>query len=85
MKDGKKFSEESVSFLIRQVLLGVDHMHEHHVIHRDLKPENIVIIHVNFLLFREFRRFVILGGQFIVLRSLGRRFVGLLSIFLLKF
>lgn len=38
MKDGYQFTEESVSFLMKQTLLGINYMHEHHVIHRDVKP-----------------------------------------------
>ncbi len=38
MRDGHKFTEESASFLMRQTLLGINYMHEHHVIHRDIKP-----------------------------------------------
>jgi len=38
MKKKKKFQEESVSIISREVLEGVSYMHKHEVIHRDLKP-----------------------------------------------
>ena len=38
MSDKTKFTEESVSFIMRQTLLGVNYMHEHNIIHRDIKP-----------------------------------------------
>jgi len=77
MCDGKPFSEESVSFLMRQTLLGVNYMHELHIIHRDIKPENIVLIHVFILICREFLKYVILVGQFVAQKSLDQHYVEL--------
>ena len=47
VKDGREFSEETTSYLVRQTLLGVSEMHRNCVIHRDIKPENIVLVHVS--------------------------------------
>ena len=47
-------------------MLGVSELHQNFVIHRDIKPENIVLTHVPGNLFREFQRYVILGGRCIV-------------------
>lgn len=77
MCDGAPFSEESVSFLMRQTLLGVNYMHERHVIHRDIKPENIVLIHVNDSLLREYQKSVILVGQSTVQKNSDRLYVAL--------
>lgn len=46
MTKKKRFSEETISFVVREILQGANYMHSHNVIHRDLKPENIVLQHV---------------------------------------
>ena len=38
MKKKKKFAEETVSVITREVTEGLQHMHKHKVIHRDIKP-----------------------------------------------
>jgi len=37
-----RFSEEDAKVVVRQVLLAVDHMHQHNVVHRDIKLESIM-------------------------------------------
>mmetsp|Transcript_47181 Transcript_47181/g.34492 ORF Transcript_47181/g.34492 Transcript_47181/m.34492 type:complete len:100 (-) Transcript_47181:487-786(-) len=39
----KVLNELNAKFYIVQVILGMGHMHDHHVIYRDLKPENILL------------------------------------------
>ena len=42
-KYGKPFSEEIVKYFMKQILLGVEYLHNHEIIHRDLKLENILL------------------------------------------
>jgi len=37
------FSEKQAAGLVKQMVLGVNHMHSHHVCHRDIKPENFLL------------------------------------------
>ena len=39
----KKFSEQKVSYILKQVLLAINYMHQKNIIHRDLKLENILL------------------------------------------
>ena len=45
-KRGKLPAIES-AVIIRQVLLGVQHLHDHDIVHRDLKPDNILMTSLN--------------------------------------
>lgn len=36
----RSLPEPIIANLIKQVLLGIDHLHRHHIIHRDIKPNN---------------------------------------------
>jgi death-associated protein kinase len=40
----ERLSEEEASFFIKQILLGVQHLHNHNVAHLDLKPENVMLL-----------------------------------------
>ena len=42
----KILSEESTSFIIKNLLEAIHYIHGNKVLHRDIKPENIVIIMV---------------------------------------
>lgn len=37
------YSEMDASRLVKQLLEGIKHLHDHNVIHRDLKPENLLL------------------------------------------
>jgi calcium-dependent protein kinase len=39
----KQFNEEKASFLIYQILLALNYIHNKNIMHRDLKPENILL------------------------------------------
>ncbi|KAK4270181.1 hypothetical protein QN277_023255 [Acacia crassicarpa] len=44
IKDRQKpFSEEEIRSFMKQVLLGLSHMHKKGFFHRDLKPENVLV------------------------------------------
>ena len=38
------FSEKDVVFIVKQVLLALNYLHNNKVVHRDLKPENILFV-----------------------------------------
>jgi serine/threonine protein kinase len=44
--NNKLLSEESTSFIIKNLLEAIAYIHENKVLHRDMKPENIVLIMV---------------------------------------
>jgi serine/threonine protein kinase len=37
------FLEKTAAFYLAEILLALDHLHQHGVLHRDLKPENILL------------------------------------------
>jgi serine/threonine protein kinase len=80
-----KFTEESVSLIIRELAEGIKYMHSKSIIHRDIKLENIVFTHVRLVLFREWQRYVILDGLCTSRRSSGRLCVELLCIYHQKY
>jgi len=41
--DSGHFTEKQAAGLVKQMVLGVNHMHTHHVCHRDIKPENFLL------------------------------------------
>ena len=41
-KDGR-FAEERAKFYIAELILALQHLHEHDIVYRDLKPENILL------------------------------------------
>lgn len=73
-----KFEEETTSIITREIIQGIDYMHQKLIIHRDIKLENIVFTMVLFALFREWLKFVILDGPSTNPNSLGPPSVELL-------
>ena len=39
----KKFNEETIKFIISNIIIILDYLHSKNVIHRDIKPQNFVI------------------------------------------
>ena len=37
------FSETEASLIVKNILIGLSHVHELNLVHRDIKPENIII------------------------------------------
>lgn len=46
ISNNKVLSEETTSFIIKNLLEAITYIHENKVLHRDIKPENIVLIMV---------------------------------------
>uniref|UniRef100_A0A5F8GTN5 non-specific serine/threonine protein kinase n=1 Tax=Monodelphis domestica TaxID=13616 RepID=A0A5F8GTN5_MONDO len=40
---GNSFKEDWISYICREVLRGLSHLHMHHVIHRDIKGQNVLL------------------------------------------
>lgn len=42
----KVLSEETTSFIIKNLLEAIQYIHANKILHRDMKPENIVLVMV---------------------------------------
>ncbi|XP_072482541.1 mitogen-activated protein kinase kinase kinase kinase 4-like isoform X2 [Notamacropus eugenii] len=40
---GNSFKEDWISYICREILRGLSHLHMHHVIHRDIKGQNVLL------------------------------------------
>jgi pheromone a factor receptor len=40
---GSRLCDVEAAVIIRQVLKGIEYLHNHEIVHRDLKPENILM------------------------------------------
>lgn len=38
-----RFSEERARFYSGEIILAIEHLHEHNIVYRDLKPENLLL------------------------------------------
>jgi calcium/calmodulin-dependent protein kinase I len=36
------YTEDDAISIVKQILSGVNYLHDHHIAHRDLKPENLL-------------------------------------------
>ncbi|KAG1708276.1 hypothetical protein DVH05_024958 [Phytophthora capsici] len=43
LKEEGTFTEDVVRFYLAEMILALEHLHNHGIIHRDLKPENVLI------------------------------------------
>ena len=50
----KHFSEEQSKFLISNIILGLEYIHEKKILHRDIKPENLVFDNKGYLHITDF-------------------------------
>lgn len=46
-KFGKPFDQETVQYIMRQIISGFEHIHDMKIIHRDIKLENILVDYPN--------------------------------------
>lgn len=50
----RKLNEKHARFYAAQVFLGLEYMHNVHLLYRDLKPENIMIDNIGYLRITDF-------------------------------
>uniref|UniRef100_A0A8B9YUH6 Protein kinase domain-containing protein n=1 Tax=Bos mutus grunniens TaxID=30521 RepID=A0A8B9YUH6_BOSMU len=43
LKEGKRMSEPIIAYILREALLGLQHLHNNKTIHRDIKGNNILL------------------------------------------
>ena len=51
---GKKFTEEESKFIIANIILSLEYIHNNNIIHRDLKPENLIFDNKGYLKLTDF-------------------------------
>jgi serine/threonine protein kinase len=37
------FLEDQAAFYLAEIILALEHLHNHNILHRDLKPENVLL------------------------------------------
>ncbi|KAI8620293.1 kinase-like domain-containing protein [Chytriomyces sp. MP71] len=57
------FTEEKARFYFRQLILGIEYLHEHDIAHRDIKPDNLLISKDDVLKIVDFGVSEIFGSQ----------------------
>ena len=58
------FSEKQASQYVKQILLGVNYLHQKNIMHRDLKPENVMLDEVSLSLSLSFLPFFSFPSKF---------------------
>ena len=38
------FTEEEAAMIVKNILIGLSHVHSLNLVHRDIKPENIIVM-----------------------------------------
>lgn len=47
LKSKEYYTSEQILHVMKQCVIGLDHMHKYKIYHRDIKPENILIMDDN--------------------------------------
>lgn len=50
----KNLGEYGIKFVAANVILGIEHLHNHNIMYRDLKPENVIIFDDGFAKLTDF-------------------------------
>jgi serine/threonine protein kinase len=43
LKENSRIELDTANDIFRQMMMGLQHAHQHHIVHHDLKPDNILV------------------------------------------